>query len=126
LKPLIIIIVLTTLIVTGGYLTIYALGSESQRLDNSLSALESDIEKQNWAAAMKKIEEFHSKWDKTSSLWSMLIDHFEIDNIELALSQLISYVKTQDKNEALSKMSSLKTLIKHIPEKESFNLKNVF
>jgi predicted PurR-regulated permease PerM len=126
LKPLIIIIVLTTLIVTGGYLTIYALGSESQRLDNNLSALESDIEKQNWAAAMKKIEEFHSKWDKTSSLWSMLIDHFEIDNIELALSQLISYVKTQDKNEALSKMSSLKTLIKHIPEKESFNLKNVF
>ena len=126
MKPLIIIIVLTALIVAGGALTLYALSSESQRLDESLSALESEIENQNWDAALKKLEEFHTKWDKTSSLWTMLIDHYEIDNIELVLSKLVSYVKTQDKNEALSQMSSLKTLIKHIPEKESFNFKNIF
>ncbi len=126
MKPLFIIIVLTALIVAGGSLTLYALSSESQRLDDSLSTLESEIEKQNWDAALKKLEEFHAKWDKTSSLWTMLIDHYEIDNIELVLSKLISYVKTQDKNEALSQMSSLKTLIKHIPEKESFNFKNIF
>ena len=126
MKPLIIIIVLTALIVAGGALTRYSLSSESQRLDESLSALESEIENQNWDAALKKLEEFHTKWDKTSSLWTMLIDHYEIDNIELVLSKLVSYVKTQDKNEALSQMSSLKTLIKHIPEKESFNFKNIF
>lgn len=125
LKPLIIIIVLTVLIIVGGSLTLYALSSESQRLSDSLSDLEEDIENQNWDTASKKLEELHSKWDKTSSLWSMLIDHYEIDNIELVLSQLVSYVKTQDKNEALSQMSSLKTLIKHIPAKESFNLKNI-
>lgn len=126
MKPLIIIIGLTLLLVIGGCLTLYALNSESQRLSDSLTALEKDIEIQNWEDALKKLEEFHSKWDKVSSLWSMLIDHYEIDNIELILSQLISYVKSQDKNEALSQMSSLKTLIKHIPAKESFNLQNVF
>jgi len=125
LKPLIIISVLTALLITGGCLTLYALNSESQRLNDSLSILEEDIENQNWDTAAKKLEEFHSRWDKISSFWAMLIDHYEIDNIELALSHLVSHVKSQDKNEALSEMSSLKTLIKHIPAKESFNLKNI-
>lgn len=126
MKPLIIIVVLTALLVAGGCLILYALNSESQRLTDSLSILELDIENQNWDAATKKLEEFHSRWDKISSFWTMLIDHYEIDNIELVLSHLVSYVKTQDKSEALSEMSSLKTLIKHIPAKESFNLQNIF
>lgn len=125
MKPLLIIITLTLLLIAGGCITLYALNSESQRLNDSLTALEKDIEMQNWEDALEKIVEFHGKWDKVSSLWSMLIDHYEIDNIELILSQLISYVKSQDKNEALSQMSSLKTLIKHIPAKESFNLQNI-
>lgn len=126
LKPLIIIITLTVLLIVGGCLSLYALKTESQELSSSLLTLEEDIENQNWNEASRKLEEFHSKWDKTGLVWSMLIDHYEIDNIELVLSHLISYVKTQDKNEALSQMSSLKTLIKHIPAKESFNLQNVF
>ena len=126
MKPLIIISTLTLLIIAGGCLTLNALNSESQRLNDSLAALEEDILKQNWDDALKKFEKFHNKWDKVSSIWSMLVDHYEIDNIELILSQLNSYVKNQDKNEALSQMSSLKTLIKHIPAKESFNFQNVF
>ena len=126
MKPLIIIISLTILIVAGGSITLYLLNSESQRLDDSLSSLGEAIENGNWDNASKNLKEFNSKWDRTSSLWSMLVDHYEIDNIELLLSQLASYVKNKNKNDALSSVSSLKTLIKHIPEKESLSLKNVF
>ena len=99
--------------------------SEAQRLDEDLSTLEETIKNQNWDTASEKLEDFHSRWDKVRSLWSMLIDHYEIDNIELLLSELVSYVDNKDKNESLSRMSSLKTLIKHIPKKESFNLENI-
>lgn len=125
MKPLIIILSLTILIVVGGCLSLNTLDSESKNLNDSLSKLESDVEGQNWEAASTKLEAFHSKWDSISNIWSMLIDHYEIDNIELAVSQLTSYVRTKDKSEALSQMSSLRALIKHIPEKESFNLKNI-
>lgn len=110
----------------SGWLSLSALDSESQRLDHQLTDLKSEIENQNWTAAENKLEEFHSKWDKTSKLWSMLVDHYEIDNIELVLSQLASFVKTKDKSEALSQLSSLRTFVKHIPEKEAFRLKNIF
>ena len=126
MRPLIINIVLALLVVTGGCLTLNALNSESQRLSSNLEELEQHIEKQNWDEASKKLQEFREKWDKVSTLWTMLIDHYEIDNIELILSKLVSYAKNHDKVEALSEMSSLKTLIKHIPDKESFSLKNIF
>lgn len=126
MKPLIIIIATTLIIVVSGWLSLSALDSESQRLDHQLTDLKSEIENQNWTAAENKLEEFHSKWDKTSKLWSMLVDHYEIDNIELVLSQLASFVKTKDKSEALSQLSSLRTFVKHIPEKEAFRLKNIF
>ncbi len=102
-----------------------AIGSESQRLEDSLSELEADIEKQDWESASQKLEEFHKNWDKISNIWSMLIDHNDIDNIELVLSQLASYVKTRNKNEALVEMSSLKTFIRYIPDNEAFKLKNI-
>lgn len=125
MKPLIIIIILTVVIIAGGCLSLYTLDLESQRLDSKLSELKADIENQNWDTAEKKLEEFHRKWDKTSNVWSMLVDHYEIDNIELVLSQLASFVKTKEQSEALSQISSLKTFIRHIPEKEALKLKNI-
>lgn len=121
-----IIIAATLIIVVSGWLSLSALDSESERMDHQLKELKSEIENQDWTAAEDKLEEFHSKWDKTSKLWSMLIDHYEIDNIELVLSQLASFVKTKDRSEALSQLSSLRTFVKHIPEKEAFRLKNIF
>lgn len=126
MKPLMIIIAATLIIVVSGWLSLSALDSESERMDHQLKELKSEIENQDWTAAEDKLEEFHSKWDKTSKLWSMLVDHYEIDNIELVLSQLASFVKTKDRSEALSQLSSLRTFVKHIPEKEAFRLKNIF
>ena len=97
MRPLIIIIVLALLVVTGGCLTLNALNSESQRLSSNLEELEQHIEKQNWDEASKKLQEFREKWDKVSTLWTMLIDHYEIDNIELILSRLVSYAKNHDR-----------------------------
>ena len=126
MKPLITIILITILIIAAGCITLYALNSESARLNGSLSLLEQDIENQDWKTAEKKLEEFHRRWDKISGIWSMLIDHNEIDSIELALAQLGSYVKSKEKTEALAQISALEKLIRHIPEKESPSLKNVF
>lgn len=122
---MIIIVAVTLIIVVSGWLSLSALDSESERMDHQLKELKSEIENQDWAAAEKQLEEFHSKWDKTSNFWSMLVDHYEIDNIELVLSQLASFVKTKDRSEALSQLSSLRTFVKHIPQKEAFRLKNI-
>jgi hypothetical protein len=99
--------------------------SESDRLHNSLCTLEDYIISQNWEEAEKTLEKFHKNWDKISRTWAMLVDHYEIDNIELELSQLSSFINSKDKSLSLSRLSALKTLVKHIPKKESFILENI-
>lgn len=125
MKPLIIIFLLTAVIITAGCLTLNTLAEESAKLDNSLSELEKDIENMNWEAAAKGLKEFHNNWDRISKLWTMLIDHYEIDNIELAIAELDSYIKTQNKSQALAQLSSVKALIKHIPQKEALSFRNL-
>jgi deoxyadenosine/deoxycytidine kinase len=126
MKPLIIIFLLTAAIITAGCLTLNSLADESARLDCSLSELEKEIENMNWEAAAKGLKEFHDNWDRISKVWTMLIDHYEIDNIELAITELDSYIKSQEKSEALAQLASVRVLIKHIPAKEALNLSNLF
>ncbi|MGE5631837.1 MAG: DUF4363 family protein [Caulobacteraceae bacterium] len=125
MKPVAIIALVTAVIIAGGIVSLHMLSSESDSLYSNLISLEKDINNQNWSKSTKALDEFEKKWDKASKYWSMFIDHYEIDNIELELSQLESFIKTEEKSQALSRLSSLKTLIKHIPDKEAFTLKNI-
>lgn len=125
MKPVFIILIITAAILVSGILTLQMLNSESERLHESLCTVEDYIDSQNWEKAEKALEKFHKKWDEVSRIWAMLIDHYEIDNIELELSQLSSTISSKDKSLSLSKLSALKTLVKHIPEKESFILENI-
>jgi hypothetical protein len=125
MKPVLIILITTAAILVSGILTQQMLYSESDRLHNSLCTLEDYIISQNWEEAEKTLEKFHKNWDKISRTWAMLVDHYEIDNIELELSQLSSFINSKDKSLSLSRLSALKTLVKHIPKKESFILENI-
>lgn len=126
MRTILVIFILTAAIVAAGCLTLNLLADESAKLDNSLSELEKDIENMNWEAAEKGLKEFHNNWDRISKVWTMLIDHYEIDNIELAIAELDSYIKSQERPQALAQLSSVKALIRHIPVKEALSLSNLF
>lgn len=125
MKPIFIISIVTAIILICGVMTLYMLNTESERLYESLITVEENIDSQIWEKAEEELDKFHKRWDKISIYWSMLIDHYEIDYIELELSQLSSFIKSEEKVEALARLSALKTLIKHIPDKEAFTLKNI-
>ena len=59
-------------------------------------------------------------------MWAILIDHTEIDNIDMALAKIEQYIKTGEKGLALGELSSLELLIRHIPDKEKLSLENIF
>lgn len=125
MKYVITVTVLTAIIIIAGVLTLNMLNTESEVLYNKLDRLEEDIKAHSWQKASDALKSFHKKWDRNSEYWSMLIDHYEIDSIEQELSQLSSFIETEDESNALARLSSLKALIKHIPNKEAFKLKNI-
>ena len=125
MKPLIYTTILTLAIIAAGLFTINMLKKDAEVLHNFVLEMESHILAEKWDEAGVAGKKLHDQWEKYKKIWPMLIDHLEIDNLNIQFSELESYLSSRDKTQALSKLSVLKVLVKHIPERESFILQNI-
>lgn len=71
------------------------------------------------------INNIENRWNTIEKKWAIVVEHIEIDNLEIALLQIKQYIKENDKTEALVKIQETKFLLNHIPEKEKITLKNI-
>lgn len=124
-KIIVSIILLLTLIIVSSSYTYNTLFTASERLDRHIAEIESNIKAKNWADASKGLSAFENEWSHENKTWEMLLDHFEIDNIDAAFARLSKYIETQDPTLALGEAASLKLMIKHIPEKEKLSINNI-
>lgn len=125
MKPVLLAVFFLIVIISGSLFTMYYISSQSDALQEQLVLLERHINSENWDKADLVYNDFKQNWAKSDHIWSMLIDHYEIDYINTNLGELKAYIKTQEKADALAKISSLQWLVKHIPEKEFPVLKNI-
>lgn len=102
------------------------INTSSKSLESHVSAIEKNVNESNWDNASKEYDLLTSEWENTGKTWSMLLDHFEIDNIETTMSRVSKYIEVKDLSMSLAETALLQQYIKHIPEKEKFNFKNVF
>jgi len=125
MKQMIFAIIFLIIIIIGSLMSIQYISNQSETLQKQLIELEKHIDTEDWSQADTLYKSFKQKWVNIDHKWSMLIDHYEIDYINMDLGELEAYIKTQDKTNALAKISSLQLLVKHIPEKEYPSLKNI-
>ena len=125
MKQMIFAIIFLIIIIIGSLMSIQYISNQSETLQKQLIELEKHIDNEDWSQADTLYKSFKQKWVNIDHKWSMLIDHYEIDYINMDLGELEAYIKTQDKTNALAKISSLQLLVKHIPEKEYPSLKNI-
>ncbi|MDF2520511.1 MAG: hypothetical protein K0R84_1139 [Clostridia bacterium] len=126
MRSILLSILFLAVIIAGSLSTLYYLDNQSEALLQQLDMLETQIEAEKWDDARISTKEFKEKWVKADRTWSMLIDHYEIDYINMDLGELEAYVKNKDKANAMAKLESLQLLVEHIPEKERPSLKNIF
>ena len=125
MKPIILAIIFLIIIISGSVFTMYYINDQSDELQKQLTELERMIDDENWDKADSKYHKFKENWDEIDHIWSMLIDHSEIDYINMYLGELKANIKVENKDDALAKISSLLWLVKHIPEKEFPTFKNI-
>ena len=121
--PTIIIIVLLLL---GGSLTTYRyLQQTTQTLGSQLEAVEESISAQKWGAAQQDWNTARQSWDKNKTWWTILLDHQEIDNIDIGLNRLEKYIATHNVSLSLGEVSTLKLQVDYISDSERLTLQNI-
>ena len=90
--------------------------------EKSVEAKESDDRKEV-KNTMEKVED---KWKKLSKIWSTVIVHQEIDNIEQAIIRAKSYINDGKLEDAIPEIETAIFFAEHINEREKLKLKNIF
>ncbi len=114
------------LLLVGFALGTYAyVNTSANDLVTSLETVEKSIADQKWDTAKENLKTAENKWDKTKVWWTILLDHQEIDNIDISINRLEKYVETHGTTLSLGEISALLMLVDHISEKEAPSLKNI-
>jgi len=121
--PAIIIIVL--LLLGGSWTTYRYLQTTSLALGTQLEIVEQSISTQKWKVAQKELNTAQIRWENNKTWWTVLLDHQEIDNIDLSMNRLEKYIATQDISLSLAEVTTLKLQVDHISDSEKPNLQNI-
>lgn len=90
-----------------------------------IESTQEELPPTQWNQAQSSISKLDKMWIRTRSQWMILVDHRELDSIETSLARLNSYIKSKDVTLSKSELANLLLLIKHIPEKEAVNIRNI-
>ncbi|MDA8441188.1 MAG: DUF4363 family protein [Peptococcaceae bacterium] len=102
-----------------------ALSTSARNLGGSLNSIEASIAQDNWRQASQSLRVTQTVWARDKSWWSLLVDHREIDTIDITLQRLEKYVAGKGRILAMGELSTLEGLMDHMSDKEALNLKNI-
>ena len=117
---------ITVLIIGFAIYSVYALEKTASEMIGVLEKIDQAVQEQNWSEAHIKIKLLEEKWRDNQFLWTLLLEHAEIDNIQLSIVHIKSFILTQDYSQARAEVAGLYVYLRHIPENEKLTLKNVF
>jgi hypothetical protein len=126
MKIIVFMLILAIVIVGSGLWMEKYLAVSSEKLAAHFEHLEQALTAENWSEAGAILNGSWEAWNKTKKNWAPLIDHEEIDKLDLAVARITQYVNNKEHSLALAELAVLKLLVRHIPEKEAVNLQNIF
>ena len=119
------IVIIVVLLLGGSLTTSRYLQTTTLTLGAQLEAVEQSISTQKWEVAQKELNTAQQRWDKNKTWWAVLLDHQEINNIDISMNRLEKYIKTHDVSLSLGEVSALKFQVDHISDSEKLNLRNI-
>lgn len=125
MKQLIIIAISLLIFIVIGISSNNYLLSSAKEISSDIDNMEVYSKQNDWYNTTNELVSLKDIWNKNKKIWAILIDHFEIDDIDSSIAKTSKYIETKNISDTLGESSNLKLLIEHIPETHLLNLKNI-
>jgi len=126
MRILVYVLLLTICVISFSIFMQRLLYADAEELTKSIEKMEEHAWANNWKEAGYELDRTMENWSGTKKTWSALIDHQEIDNIDVTLSRLQVLIRGKESADALSEAAVLKKYVSHIPDTEKLTWKNIF
>lgn len=101
------------------------INASAKEIGTHLDRVEQMIQTGKWETAESELGNAEDSWDKTKYWWSILLNHQEIDNIDVSITRLEKYIQSQGLALSLGEISTLKMLVEHVSDTEAFTIRNI-
>lgn len=118
-------IVIIFVIIMFSFFVYSYIDKTTDEFKNTLNMIENVIENEQWDRANIEFIKINQKWNKTRNTWSIILDHHEIDNIDLAISRVNKYISYRNTALSMGEIQVLKTLFSIVKESQGLSLSNV-
>ena len=108
-----------------GFWINHSLSGKADELGVKFTHIEQAVKQNNWPDAREQMSLAAKSWSKSKAWWAVIIDHQEIDLIEIAFSRIKSYIEAKNTGLSLGEIALLRQSIEHIPKKEAISIENI-
>lgn len=130
MRDIIIIITLIAIIFGGGIFAKKYLDNSADKISKELIELKENIiiarETDNTNQIIQQISEVEKDWEEASNIWSIIVIHQEIDNVESAIIKAKACIENGELEDALQEIELANFFVNHVKEREEVSLKNIF
>ncbi len=120
------VFVIASAIVVSGVLSQRYLDETAGGLAALLQRVERALVSEDWGECEQAFSAFERRWRVVRRNWGVVVDHMEIDNVDMRVARLKVFIQEREADEALAECSEALLLIRHIPERERLNWRNIF
>jgi len=125
MRTLVISSVLAIVIIFGWILIFDSVEENTLDFVDNLNTLNENISNNRWDEAKNQFSQIEKKWNKARDMWSILLDHHEIDNIDLSMSKANQYVKSKNTALSLGEVETLIRLFNVVRENQDLTITNI-
>lgn len=118
-------VVIAALLIGGGILFNKNIDKVTQELSEKEGKITSLIEEKDFEEAGKEIDGLKKYIDEKMIVLASVVDHKNVDEIELCVAEIEGYTREKSKTEALTKCKKLEHLINHLPINYRVTLQNI-
>lgn len=98
----------------------------SIKLENNIDEIVYYLNKNDDENVKKSFNKLKEQTIESKKVWFLIINHEEIDNVDVKIKECEGYIKKEADNELLASLNSLKFYINNIYEREKVNIPNIF
>ena len=127
-KGIMIIVIITIIILSLNFITQNYTKESVKILEENLKNMREDFleEEKHKEKLEKDIEETFKEWNKRYDILAYYIEHDELEKVENDLTIVRSSIEAEVYDQGVEHIDTCIFLMKHIKEKETFKLKNIF
>lgn len=127
-KELIICVVIIVFIVIMDIITQKYTIDSVETISNNLNELKNEIKEKNneISSVGTNVDNLFSKWEYMHDKLAYYIEHDELEKVDVYLVGLKSYIQNNEESEAIEELDKCTFILKHIKDKQAFNVQNIF